>query len=160
MALTAKQLAFCREYLVDLNATRAYARAGYRAAGNAAETNASRLLRSPGVAAEVGRLLADRAARTALTADGVIRRLAEEADYRGDGSTHSARVRALEVLARHHGLLRDRVEVKGTARLEVVEEVVDARPDLSALTDDQLRRLAAALGSPPGTPPADPVAVT
>lgn len=37
---------FAEEYLVDLNATAAYKRAGYKAIGNAAETAAARLLRN------------------------------------------------------------------------------------------------------------------
>ncbi len=44
--LTAKQKTFVNEYLVDLNATAAYKRAGYTVRGNAAEANASRLLRN------------------------------------------------------------------------------------------------------------------
>ncbi len=42
--LTLKQQRFANEYCVDLNATAAYMRAGYRARGNAAEACASRLL--------------------------------------------------------------------------------------------------------------------
>lgn len=42
--LTLKQQRFAAEYCVDLNATAAYRRAGYKARGNAAEACASRLL--------------------------------------------------------------------------------------------------------------------
>jgi phage terminase small subunit len=42
--LTPKQQRFAAEYCVDLNATAAYRRAGYRAHGNAAEACASRVL--------------------------------------------------------------------------------------------------------------------
>jgi phage terminase small subunit len=42
--LTCKQDEFVRHYLVDLNATAAYRRAGYGARGNSAEVNAARLL--------------------------------------------------------------------------------------------------------------------
>jgi phage terminase small subunit len=44
--LTPKQARFVQEYLVDLNATAAYRRAGYDASGNAAEASAWRLLRN------------------------------------------------------------------------------------------------------------------
>ena len=44
--LTLKQQRFTTEYGVDLNATAAYARAGYSARGNSAEACASRLLRN------------------------------------------------------------------------------------------------------------------
>ena len=42
--LTAKQQRFADEYLIDLNATAAYKRAGYSGNGTTAEVNASRLL--------------------------------------------------------------------------------------------------------------------
>lgn len=44
--LTIKQERFTAEYGVDLNASAAYTRAGYRARGNSAEAAASRLLRN------------------------------------------------------------------------------------------------------------------
>lgn len=44
---------FAEEYLVDLNMTAAYKRAGYKAKGHAAETNAARLLKN----AEVQKLV-------------------------------------------------------------------------------------------------------
>ena len=44
--LTIRQERFTAEYGVDLNATAAYTRAGYRARGNSAEASASRLLRN------------------------------------------------------------------------------------------------------------------
>ena len=74
--LTEKQPAFVREYLIDLNATAAYRRAGYAARGNAAEVNASRLLRNAKVAAAISAAQAERAARVGLTADEVLRELA------------------------------------------------------------------------------------
>lgn len=69
---------FAQEYLVDLNATQAYARAGYSAKGNAAETSAARLLRHVQVSARVTELQAERAERTKIDADWVLRRLSEE----------------------------------------------------------------------------------
>lgn len=44
--LTAKQQRFVDEYLIDLNATAAYKRAGYVGEGNTAESMASQLLRN------------------------------------------------------------------------------------------------------------------
>lgn len=48
--LNLKQQRFVDEYLLDLNATAAYKRAGYVATGNSAEVNAARLLRNAQVA--------------------------------------------------------------------------------------------------------------
>jgi len=51
--LTPKQKRFADEYLVDLNASAAYKRAGYRARGHVAEVDASRLLRKAKVSAYI-----------------------------------------------------------------------------------------------------------
>ena len=83
---------FAQEYLIDLNATQAYARAGYAAKGNAAETSAARLLRNVQVQARIDELKGERSERTKVDADWLLSRLAEEsvADiaelYAEDGS--------------------------------------------------------------------------
>lgn len=70
--LAAKQAMFVEEYLVDLNATAAYRRAGYRARGNSAEASAAKLLRHPKVAAAITAAQEARSARTEITADMVL----------------------------------------------------------------------------------------
>ena len=69
--LTAKQKAFCQEYLVDLNATRAAERAGYRAI----RKQGSNLIGLRNVRAEVKRLMDERSKRTEITADLVLQEL-------------------------------------------------------------------------------------
>lgn len=66
---------FCQEYLVDRNGSAAYQRAGYEASGNAAETNAARLLRNAQVAGRVAFLEMQRLERVGMTADDVLREL-------------------------------------------------------------------------------------
>lgn len=78
--LTPKQAAFVAEYLVDLNATQAFIRAGYKARGNAAEVNASRLLRNAQVQQAIQEALQARQQRTQIDADWVLKRLAAMAD--------------------------------------------------------------------------------
>lgn len=73
--MTPKQEAFVREYLIDLNATASYRRAGYAAKGHAAEVNASLLLRNTEVASAISAAVAARAARTMVSADQVVREL-------------------------------------------------------------------------------------
>lgn len=51
--LTPKQERFVAEYLIDLNATAAYKRAGYKGKGRSAENAASQLLGNVGVAAAI-----------------------------------------------------------------------------------------------------------
>ena len=76
--LTAKQARFVEEYLIDLNAAQAAIRAGYsrRSATQYAHEN----LQKPAVAAAIEAAITARSKRTNITADWVLRRLAEEAD--------------------------------------------------------------------------------
>ena len=73
--MTPKREAFVREYLIDLNATAAYIRAGYTSRGHAAEVEASKLLRIPEVAAAIAEAQKARAERTQVDADWVLRSL-------------------------------------------------------------------------------------
>ncbi len=72
--LTDKQERFCQEYLVDLNATQAAIRAGYspRTAGQTGHDN----LKKPEIAVRVAELKEERAERTRVTADKVVKELA------------------------------------------------------------------------------------
>lgn len=74
--LTAKQRAFVNEYLVDLCASAAYRRAGYRARGNSAEVSSVKLLRNPKIAAAIAEAMRERAKRTQIDIDRVLRELA------------------------------------------------------------------------------------
>ena len=78
--MTPKQEKFVREYLIDLNATAAYRRAGYAAKGNAAEVSAHHLLRNPKVAEKIQQAMDDRSKRTELTADYVLSGIREVAE--------------------------------------------------------------------------------
>ncbi|WP_292532176.1 terminase small subunit [Methylocystis sp.] len=79
--LTRKNEEFVRQYLLDLNAAAAYRRAGYTARGNSAEVNAARLLRNAQVAEAIDKAMAERAARTEVSADRVLRELAKVAFF-------------------------------------------------------------------------------
>jgi len=158
--LNIRQLLFVSEYLKDLNAAQAHARA-HGAGPSVAETNGPRLLRNAQVQAAVEAGTAEKLARNALTADRILeeyRRLAF-ADIRTffdadgnliplqdldeeraaclasleilirnakDGDGHTAEVhrfklwdktRALEALAKHFGLVRERLDVSGWDKL-------------------------------------------
>lgn len=98
MPLTARQRRIAEEFALDLNATRATARAGYSA--RTASEQGARLLVHVGVAAEVERLRRERAERTALDRAYVLGRLQSEAERRWKGSSHAARVRGTEQFGR------------------------------------------------------------
>ena len=71
--LTPKQELFCREYLVDLNATQAAIRAGY--SKKTAKSQGQRLLTNVDVQTFIQMLMDARAQRTEITADRVIEQL-------------------------------------------------------------------------------------
>lgn len=76
--LTAKQQRFTEEYLIDLNATQAALRAGYKNADIGRQ-----LLTKNNVSAEIQRKMAERSVRTGITQDHVLQELANVAFSRG-----------------------------------------------------------------------------
>lgn len=73
MPLNNKQLRFCEEYIIDLNATQAAIRAGYsvKSARQIGEQNLSKLY----IKEKVKELIDERAKRTEITADKVLQEL-------------------------------------------------------------------------------------
>lgn len=76
--LNAKQEMFCKEYLIDLNATQAAIRAGY--SERTASATASRLLKNVNVLARVKELKDKRAEELELDAYWVLKRLKDISD--------------------------------------------------------------------------------
>lgn len=75
MALTDKQEMFCREYLIDLNATQAAIRAGY--SEKTSNEQGARLLANVSVQNRISELKAERNDRIDVDADYVLKRLFE-----------------------------------------------------------------------------------
>lgn len=76
--LTAKQKRFCDEYLIDLNATQAAIRAGYKKS-EYTDTNASKLLENTSIKEEIERAMAERSRRTGINQDRVLMEIAKMA---------------------------------------------------------------------------------
>ena len=74
MKLTAKQIRFVDEYMVDFNATQAAIRAGY--SPKTAAAAAARLLRNVNIQAEIARRQKDLQRRTEISQDRVVKELA------------------------------------------------------------------------------------
>jgi phage terminase small subunit len=127
-ALTTKQQAFCREYIIDLNASAAARRAGYSA--HTSEQQGSRLLTNVEVQAEIEQAMDERAERAEVDAAYVVERLQDEAE---NAKSDSARVAALGLLARHLGMLTDKVEVSETTHVTRVRLVLDEELDAPSL---------------------------
>lgn len=147
--LSPRQEAFCREYLIDKNGTKAAIRAGYKERG--ASQQASVLLGYPKVQRRVRELIDEQSERLNLSADDVIRWMSQivQADIREafneDGSLKkphelpdsvacavssieygdSPKIRLnsrdtnLANLAKHYGLLLDRMQAEVTTEANV-----------------------------------------
>lgn len=127
MALTPKQQRFVEEYLVDLNATAAYKRAGYACKNdNAAAASASALLRNPKIVEAIAARQAKRSEDTGITAARVLQELARLAlldvrgFYRTDGTLkfprelnddQAAALASLEVLEEFDGSGENRYKI-------------------------------------------------
>ena len=119
--LTAKQAAFVREYLIDLNATQAAIRAGYSA--KTAQEQSSRLLSNAIIRENVQKAMDERSETVGLTAADVLRDInAVKADamrktYDKDGNevmaNHTAALKALELQGKHLKMFTDKVETTG-----------------------------------------------
>lgn len=115
LALTPRQRAFATEYIVDFNATAACIRAGYASAY--ADRQGYINLRHKGIAFLISHLMASKAARiTSVDADWVIQKVTGIINKEGvrDGDA----LRALELIARHLGMLTDKQEVKLDATID------------------------------------------
>jgi len=75
MVLTNKQSLFCKEYLIDKNATQAAIRAGY--SKKTAESIGYENLRKPQIESRITKELAEQQDRTEVTADRVIAEIAK-----------------------------------------------------------------------------------
>ena len=96
MALTPKQQAFVREYLIDLDASKAVARAGYHATGQRAAEMGYQLLQKTPVKTAIKAAMDERAQRVNLDADSV------PADVAAGLRPHADRCPQDRFVGRHH----------------------------------------------------------
>lgn len=118
LKLTPRQAAFVKEYLVDLNATRAAKEAGYSA--KTAHSAGPRLLAHVDVAAAIKSALDKRAAKLELTADGVLRDLVRLSEAAEQAKDWGPAIKARELLGKHLKLFTDKVEHSGDQAITVV----------------------------------------
>lgn len=130
--LTDKQKMFCKEYIVDLNATQAAIRADYSV--KTAQVIGSENLSKPLIQAEIQRLMSERAHRVEITADNVLQDILDtrvqcennmtywdaQGNKRLDASAVNGRSKSNELLGRHIKLFTDKVELSVTEMPEIV----------------------------------------
>lgn len=115
--LTEKQKRFCEEYLIDLNATQAALRAGYKNSDVG-----RRLVTKSHVSAYIEKLREEQQQRTEITADTVLGELAKIAAADGVEITGKEKIKALELLGKHLGLFQNGAD--NSATLEKLDEVL------------------------------------
>jgi len=99
--LTPKKIRFCEEYVLDLNATQAYIRAGYSI--NGAKESASRLLTNANIKEFIKSLqdgISDKTAITVLNTVRFIKEVSEEAREEGDATNA---LKGADLLMKHLG---------------------------------------------------------
>ena len=131
--LSHKQARFVEEYLVDLNASAAALRAGYKP--SAAGWMGSKNLRTPLISKAIDAKRARVTARLEVSAARTLEELAKIAYYelRPVKILVGDKLVALDKIARHLGMFKDRQEVSGPGggpiEIEVRRTIVDPRAE-------------------------------
>jgi len=136
--LTAKQERFCEEYAVDSNGAQACIRAGF--SPRAAKEQASRLLTKDNVRVHIAELQAKHRARLDVTVESLTAELEEARTLAIANGQASAAVQATMGIAKLHGLLIDRAEVKTTGDLsleQVRARIKEIEDELTGLDTEQ-----------------------
>lgn len=108
--LTPRQVKFCDEYVLDFNATNAARRAGY--SPNGIQKQSSQLLHHKGCRYLIDHLTKSKEAKiTSVDPDYIVTRILDIVNK--DGAKDGDKLRGLELLARHLGMLRDKTEISG-----------------------------------------------
>ena len=113
--MTPKQARFVSEYLIDLNATAAAKRAGYKN-----PEIGRQLITKNNVAAARAAAIKKREKKTEITAEYVLRNLkkiAEKSMGYSDAPHQQAATKALELLGKHLGMFRESVQMDGELRI-------------------------------------------
>ena len=116
--LTPKQLMFCKEYLIDLNATQASIRAGY--SEKTARSVGCENLTKPYIQKEIQRLKAIREKKIGLTAEKVLEDI-ERVRNKAEGSEQfNVSLKASELQGKHLAMFTEKHQVDGEIKMPVV----------------------------------------
>lgn len=136
-SLSPRQRAFCEEYLVDLNATQAVLRAGYKT--EYPNRIAYQLMENPAVRIAIDSLQVERNRGREVTKDFVLKTIMAVIEKAEETRNLSAMLRGSELLARHLGMFIERTEISGpdgeAIKMEqkVQEDVADFKSAIARL---------------------------
>lgn len=129
--LTGKQQKFVEEYLVDLNASQAVKRTGYKT-DNPSKV-AHDLMKNPGVRFAIDGLKAERAKNSDVTSDYVLKEINEIMKTAKKENQLGHALRALELLGKHLSMFVDRQEISGPDG-EAIKYEEKVRQDVAEFT--------------------------
>ena len=109
MKLTGKQEMFCKEYIIDLNATQAAIRAGYSEA--TARSIGQENLTKPDITQRIAELQKERIEKVEITAENVLKDILSTRDAAAFDNNHNARLKANELLGKHLALFTDKTQL-------------------------------------------------
>lgn len=142
-SLTEKQRRFCEEFLVDLNATQAVLRAGYKT--QFPNRMGFQLMENPAIRLSIDALRLEREKVSDVTKDQVLRGIQKAIKKAEDSNNTNAMLRGYELLARHLGMFVERTEISGPDG-EAIRMEQKVRQDVADFTS-RLSRLAADAGA-------------
>lgn len=111
MAISPKQRHFIREYVVDMNATRAAIAAGY--SEKTARAQGSALLTKVDIQQAVAKTKERQFKRVEINGDEVLATIKRLMDEAADDGDRANALKAAELLGRHKSLFSDRLTVTG-----------------------------------------------
>ena len=110
-SLSEQQKRFCEEFLVDLNATQAVIRAGYKT--KYPNRVAYQLMENPAIRIAIDGLRAERTKGSDVTKDFVLRGIQKAIKLAEENNNLNALLRGYELLAKHLGMFVERTEISG-----------------------------------------------
>jgi phage terminase small subunit len=114
--LNAKQDRFCREYIIDLNATQAAIRAGY--SKKTARATGCENLTKQNIATRIKELQSTANKKSEITAEYVLQGIRAIAEGPEDTVRNGDRLKAFELLGKHLVLFSDRQQVEHSGSVE------------------------------------------
>ena len=117
--LNTKQKMFCKEYLIDLNATQACIRAGY--SEKTARTIGSKLLTKVDIQKEIDRLKAIREKKVELTAEKVLKDIERVREKAEKTDQFNVSLKASELQGKHLAMFTERQRLEGEVQMPVIK---------------------------------------
>lgn len=118
MALTDKQMRFADEYLIDLNASAAYLRAGYKCSEAAARSSSSDLLTNPNIQEYIENKQQKYTEKTEMTVEWVLQQYKDIIMGTKEIDPNVARG-ALDSVGKHLGMFKEKLEHSGEISIKV-----------------------------------------